>query len=379
LLRVLHIINDLRVGGAEVLLRDLAPRLRDAGIEAEVVALAPSDSFVAAEVRTAGVPLHAHPDGIGFYSGRHATLLADRMRGFDVAHVHLFPAQWWAAVAAARLPRTERPVLVTTEHNTHNRRRKAPLRALDAWMYGRYAAVVAISPATAEALNAWVPSTRAKTRVIPNGIDLARFTAGEDEGDARPDGLPDDARPLAISVGRLEPQKDVPTLLRAVGAVGGLHLALVGDGPLRGELESEARGLGIAERVHFLGRRPDVPALLRAADVYVQSSAWEGFGLAAVEAMASGLPLVVSDVPGLREVVGDEAGLRFPAGSPADLAAALRRLLSYPAESRARAEAGRRRAATFSVEACAEAHRRLYEEVAAYGRRGPRPTTSSAR
>src|SRR5207253_112178 len=112
------------------------------------------------------------------------------------------------------------------------------------------------------------------------------------------------------TVGRLERQKGFDTLLEALPRWPDCTLQIVGIGSERAELESRARSLGLAARVEFLGFRDDVATLMTRADLYVQPSRWEGFGIAAVEAMASGLPVVCSDVAGLREVVGP-AGVAF--------------------------------------------------------------------
>ncbi len=104
----------------------------------------------------------------------------------------------------------------------------------------------------------------------------------------------------------------------APSAQSNVELLLVGDGVKRPDLERLAAELKIVERVRFLGNRSDVPDILAAADIYIQPSRWDGFGIAALEAMAAGLPVVVSNVPGLRDVVGD-AGLLFEAGSVSEL------------------------------------------------------------
>lgn len=287
------------------------------------------------------------------------------MREVDIVHVQLFPAQLWAAVAATRLGK-KAPVLVTTEQNTYNRRRDIPLlRPVDAWMYQRYTRIAAITDATADALIKYLPETRAKTVVIPNGIALERFrditVTAEDRTNRLPD-IPATA-PLLASIGRLETQKDVPTLLRALAQLDGVHLALIGDGPLRPELEALAKELNITDRAHFLGRREDVAILLRLADLYVQSSAWEGFGIAAVEAMASGLPVVHSDVPGLREVVSESAGVRCPPSDPIALANAIRSLLGDTAKRATLSKNARERATMYRIENSVAAYLELYRDV----------------
>ncbi len=357
-MRVVHVINDLRIGGAERLLTDIAPRLRAVGIDLSVVALAACGSFLEEQLTASGVPVTL--GRLPIRSPLQPIWLARQLRGAQIVHSHLFPAQWWTACAVGRrAPDSGAPVLVTTEHNTLNRRRRPWLRPLDRRIYARYDAIAAISEATATALAAWVPEIEARLTVVENGVDLARIAAAEPLDRAELD-IPAGA-PLLVSVGRLEPQKDFPTLLRAMTWVPGAFLALAGDGPLRGELERLSATLGIVDRVRFLGRTPRVPALLKAADIYVQSSAWEGFGIAVVEALAAGRPVVVSDVPGVREIVGD-TGLRFPAGDSAALASAVGVLMGDGARRAALGAAGPSRAAHYDIARCVESHHALYRQ-----------------
>lgn len=361
-MRVLHIINDLRVGGAEVLLKDIVPGLRKAGIEAEIAMLGatPADSFLEAALRDAGVPLHLPPSA-SLYHPRHIAGLAAQMQGFDVVHVHLFPAQYFAAMAAQKLPRAARPVLITTEHNTTNRRRKPVWHGADTWVYTRYARLVCVSEAVAETLADWVPRLRSRIRVISTALDVDRYKNALPADKRSVLGVPPSS-PVLLCVGRLEAQKDQATLLRALPRLPGFHVALVGDGVLRPDLEQLARTLGVSDRVHFLGRRADVPSLLKMADVYVQPSLSEGWSIAILEVMASAhAPIVASRAPGLLEAV-ENHGFLFPIGDDAALAHAVQTALASPelcAEYRARC---RDTAARHDLDGCVQDHIRLYRE-----------------
>jgi glycosyltransferase involved in cell wall biosynthesis len=144
-----------------------------------------------------------------------------------------------------------------------------------------------------------------------------------------------------------------------------LRLVIAGDGSLRGALEAEAAALGIADRVHLLGARNDVPDVLAALDVFAMPSEWEPFGLAAAEAMAAGLPVVASEVGGLPEVVAaGVTGILVPACEPEPLAAGIATLLREPATRRAMGEAGRARVqAEFSAQAMGNRMCSLYERL----------------
>jgi glycosyltransferase involved in cell wall biosynthesis len=305
-------------------------------------------------LQDAKVPLHT--TGLAnLYSPRQITPLAKLMRFYDIVHVHLFPAQLWAVLGAA-LSSTPIP-LVTTEHGSSNSRRRWWLRSFDAWLYRHYACVACNSDATAESLVRWCPLVEAKVRVVENGISLEDFERAQPvELD-----IPTNAARL-VFVGRFEPPKDHATILRALAAIPDVRLLLVGDGPLRMEVEELAKGIGVAERVTFLGKRQDVGRILKASDIYVHSATFDGFGIAACEAMAAGLPVIASDVPGLAQVV-DGAGVLFPVGDDVTLAREIQGLLSSPERRREMSNASRKRAQCFSIEKTVEGYLAMYESV----------------
>jgi glycosyltransferase involved in cell wall biosynthesis len=253
-------------------------------------------------------------------------------------------------MAIGRLPGK---AAIYTEHSTTNRRRNSGLlRLVDYWAYDRYARIVCISQGVKQRLVGHLGGIGQKAVVIHNGIDLGRFTAGSAPGK------------LVVCVANLLPYKGQEVLLRALSLLPEeVRVELAGRGPLEQRLRELAAELGLRERVRFLGYVQEVTTLYRTASICVVPSLWEGFSLAAVEAMASGVPVVASGVPGLAEVVG-EAGLLFEAGNPQDLAEKISALLCSPelwAEKRAQ---GLERAREFSIERTAGEYCRLYAEVA---------------
>lgn len=354
-MRILQVIDSLNIGGAEVLIKEISSRLRSRGYDCAIAVLLRSGSAIEISAEAEGVPVH--DTGINkTYSIRHVLPLARLIKGYDIVHVHLFPAQLWAALAA-RLG--EAVPLVTTEHGATNARRESWwLRPVDAWMYRQYRAIVCNSQATAEELVKWCPHVVPKIRVIPNGIPLEDFTAASPaELDMVPCGVS-----KVIFVARFEVPKDHATLLRAFAKVPNAHLLLVGDGPLRPRLQELACKLGIHARVSFLGWRNDVPKILKAGDVYVHSTTSDGFGIAACEAMAAGLPVIATDVPGLSDVLGD-AGVLVPIGDDEQLARELRSILASPDRRLEMGRLGQERAKLFSIEQTTELHAELYRSV----------------
>lgn len=193
----------------------------------------------------------------------------------------------------------------------------------------------------------------ARLTAIPNGVDPSRFDVSP--ADRASLGVPGDAF-LALAVGRLDVQKGLPDLLdaveRAAADAPALRLAAAGDGPLRGWLESEvAARPGLAGRVRLLGRRDDVPALMRAADLLVHAAHWEGMPNVVLEAMAAGLPVVATAVEGVDELVAPgETGWIVPPRDPDALALAIREAAADRDAAGRMGRAGRARArAEFST------------------------------
>jgi glycosyltransferase involved in cell wall biosynthesis len=358
-MKILQVINTLLPAGAQILVRDLCMGLVRRGIQCDTYVLQSDETPLEQTLSELGISVH----GIGrksIYSPRHILSLRSHLSriSYDLVHVHLFPSQLWTAIAAWTAG-TSVP-LVTTEHNTHNRRRRPIFRLLDQWMYSQYVRIACISSATAEALVQWLPELAGKIQLCPNGIRVGEF-AGSRVSKSEVCSIPETAT-MILTVGRLEDQKDHETVLRALPDAAGMHLALVGEGQKLADLRRLARDLRVADRVHFLGQRQDVSRLMKAADIFVQSSRWEGFGIAALEAMASGLPVVASRVPGLAEVVG-EGGLMFESGDHHQLAARLIQISSDANLKSTLSGAGKSRAAMFDIERTLDCYEGLYREL----------------
>lgn len=208
--------------------------------------------------------------------------------------------------------------------------------------------VIVVSDETARS---YLRSTRgcpAKVHVVPNGVDTERYPAVVDRAGIRSGlGLDDDHHVMTM-VGTFKRQKGHSVLVDAMRELAprfpGLHVLLVGDGELRAEIERLVCSAGLSERVHFLGSRRDVPAILAASDSFVLPSLWEGLPIALVEAMASGLPIVATEVSGTSQVMVDGAtGWLVPPGDAAALADAVGDLLAHPQRARRMAATARHR------------------------------------
>ncbi|NIA22248.1 MAG: glycosyltransferase [Anaerolineaceae bacterium] len=357
--QVLQLLPELDPGGAEGVVLMLARRLPRDRFEVSVAALDGSGQLAAA-FREAGCRVW----DLGGRS-RVAPGAIRRLRSLvahlqpDIVHSHLLRAHLAAGLAICC---RKGPTVIMTEHQADPRRWALHLLRIAA----RKARVVtAVSEAVrGHLLDRGFASDRVLT--LPNGIEVEAIAAGRPIERGRL-GLPKDAR-LLLFVGRLTRQKGLDILLRAFSTIAAeqpqVHLLVAGDGEQGRELEHLSKWLGLAERVHFLGRRDDVAGLLKTAEVCVLPSRWEGLSLVLLEAMAAGRPVIATRVEGSREVLTDGCtGLLVEPESPAALAEALRRLLGDADLAARLGPAARKRVAgEFTAQAMAARYAKLYDE-----------------
>ncbi|MFM8272552.1 MAG: glycosyltransferase, partial [Gemmata sp.] len=299
---------------------------------------------------------------------------AVRARDIEVVHAHQYTPFFYSALAKPL--GLFRPKLILTEHGRHYPDRVSPVRrAANRLALDRMAdAVTACCRFSAVGLARTDGFAGARIEIIENGIDVDNYGPPADKELAKEDvGLEPDRRYL-IHVARHHPVKDQATLIRgfalAAPALPGVDLLMVGDGPLRADLEALAVELRVPDRVHFLGIRTDIPDLMRAADAFALTSLSEAASLTLLEAMASGLPAVVTAVGGNPEVVRHEReGLLFPRGDARACAGAIARLFRDPALAARLGGAGRARAVErYQLGRAVEAYYDLYARLAGKGR-----------
>jgi glycosyltransferase involved in cell wall biosynthesis len=365
------LVDDLRVGGAQRQLVELAKGLDKSRFRALVVTLHAGGPLERELIHQEGVELVCLHRG-GKYDFAVMLPLAQllRRRRVQVVMPFLTPATFFA-LAAAALART--PVRIATERSGIEKLKRLGeklYRAAEDALTG----LADVAVANSEAGRSYLMSRgikREKTRVIYNGIAAERVTAsGEERLEARRAlGIDEDA-PLAGMVATLTPQKDWPVFLWAADIVRRslpeARFLIVGDGPLRGELERQAATLGLGEAVVFAGQRDAVAPLIGALDVAVLSSCdHEGCSNYLLEAMGLSKPVVATDIGGNRELVREgETGLLAPVGEPQALAEAMLKMLSEPQTAARMGAAGRARFEDgFSVPVMAGNYERLYEEL----------------
>jgi glycosyltransferase involved in cell wall biosynthesis len=360
-LRVLLVVDSLDMGGAERHVVDLASALVRAG-HAVTVACSRGGSL-ARSAETAGVTVRSllHQRVKRRLSLPFAWQLANLIRHerFDLVHAHIY-----ASEVASALATLGRPIpLVLTEH-TEAGWRSNGARWLSRFAYRRAAHIIAVSSRIERRLIKHDGVPPGRVAVIPNG--LPRLPAAA----SLPAVLPLADRhngPMIGVIARLQPEKGVAYFLRAAAQVAQqaseAQFLVIGDGPLRPELEALSDQLGLHGRVHFLGLRLDAPALVAGLDVLAVPSLSEGTSLRVLEAMAAAVPIVASGVGGIPEQIHHEReGMLVPPGDPRALAAAILKLLEDPARARRLGEAGRQRVAScFSYDAM------LRQVLAVYG------------
>lgn len=354
-MKILHVINSLSTGGAEKLVADLAPLQRECGHEVEVLLLCGGESVFRVSLEKSGVRVYDFGSGVSVYSPLNILRLIPFMRKYDVIHVHLFPAQYWVAIA--KVLTLSKVRLVTTEHSTNNRRRGSRFwSTVDRMIYSRYEKVVCCAKRAESALAKHLGGDK-RLCTIPNGVELNRFSSAVPR--ARKNlGCSEDAFVL-LQIARFAYPKKQRTLIGALAFLPQAYAVFVGDGEERKACEDFAVEIGVSDRVRFLGIRGDVAELQGMADAIICSSEYEGLSLASVEGMAAGKPVIASDVPGLAEVVGG-AGILFPPGDEKALAEAIRKLSNDHEFYKRTAEACLRRARDFDIRKTAEAYLALY-------------------
>ena len=317
-------------------------------------------------LEAAGRAVHVVPKRRAFDVGLlWALVRLFRREGVGLVHCHDLQAATYGTLAAkvARIP------AILTVHGLgifRQRRSGALLPRLGRWMDRVVFVGHWLQRHAAEQLGV----RPRRPRVIHNGVDVDAFHPGDPGPELRAELRLAPGAPVVGTVGNLRPVKDYPTLVRAFARarqrVSDAVLVFVGDGGERPKLEALAAELGIADAVRFAGDRSDVPRLLRLFDVFALSSQTEGISIALLEAMASGLPAVVTDTGGNPEVVAEgHTGHLVPVGDADRLGDALAGLLSDPGRQRAWGAAARERVvADFSFERMLREYEALYDQLA---------------
>lgn len=367
-LRIAQVITSVVLGGGGQVMSALARNIDRTAFEMDVFCVIEGGELVdyiqSLGFRVEVIPVCRTHGWPRYDLARWAQLVSSLRRGrYDLVHTHLFRADLVGTVAAVAAGR--RPI-VRTLHNMGTRKARYH-RVVDRVLNTMTRRIVCVSETQRLASIERDGFRPSQLTLIRNGVRVERFEAPRDRAAIATSLGLDPARPIVGTVGRLIREKGHRYLFDAipqiVTRVAGAQFLLVGDGELRRELEARIAGLGGA-KVIITGLRPDIPELLGAMDVFVFPSLSEGSPIAALEAMAAGVPLACSDIEPLQEIVHQgRTGLMFRQRDADALAVATCRLLldrSYAAGLAARAREEVR--AAHSEAAMARAYERLYRD-----------------
>lgn len=368
-LRVGFVLHVMQVAGAEVLVAEIIRQLRDL-MEPTIFCLDAIGSLGETLLGegVAVVCLNRKP-GRDWGVGKRLAAVA-KEKQIQVMHAHQYTPFFYSALAKAWGGANYK--LILTEHGRHfpdvvSSKRKLANR----WLLSRYLdAINACCQFSATALANNDGFTRLPIEVIENGIEWKRYQSHTDKTSLRAKLGLDANRKYVACVARFHPIKDHTSLLQGFAQLAkqrtDVDLLLIGDGPRREELHTLVQQLGIQDRVQFLGVRSDVADLLQAVDVFALTSLCEAASLTLLEAMAAGLPVVVTDVGGNPEIVRQEKeGLLVPRQDAAAIGYALSRILSDSSLANRMGQAGKQRVKeTYTLERTIERYHQLYQRLA---------------
>ncbi|MHC4180999.1 MAG: glycosyltransferase [Planctomycetota bacterium] len=363
-IRVEFVIDHLNVGGAQRHLVELFSGLDRTRFAPQLCVAKPGGTLIGT-LEQMGIPVRCFDLGPTLAEPQTLVGLARMARRLRAGHVDIVHGYLYMGnilgMLAGKLAGT--PIRIAGKRSLDRYPRRAQLYPTR--LANRFAHRILCN---AKAVRQFVlqeerPAPR-KFAVIPNGIRLPKTTVAP----VRPAAVPEGARVVG-TIGRLTWKKAYADLLEAARQIRterpDVEFVIIGEGPLRADLEAQAVRLGIGDHVHFLGEVHDVRALLQGFDVFTLSSVIEGMPNVLLEAMAAEKPAVVTKAGGMPEmVIHEETGLLVPPAAPAALASEILRLLSRPEDLARFGKAGRRLVEKrFTVSAMISSYARLYEEL----------------
>lgn len=361
--KVMLVAIGLGVGGTETHILELASRLDRSRFTVTVCALK-SGGTMAQELEKRGVRVLSL-DGTGKLDARVIVRLFKLLRAEqpDVVQAFLF----WANVAARACGRILRAFPVISSYHDEVVSEGWLVRVVDRLTLTWTDRIVCCSGAVGRSVVSRIGGKIEHCTIIPFGVDIEQFEATA-AATRRELGLRDNQKVIGTVCRLVEPKKGLRFLLQAMAVLARKYgqppcqLLIVGDGPSRHELELLREQLGLSSWVVFAGSRRDIPRVLHALDAFVLPSLYEGFGIALLEAMAAGKPVIATAVGGIPEfVLSGETGLLIEPGNVEALADAIDRLLSHPQQARIMGAKGRIRVGeSYHISTVVRQHEQVY-------------------
>ena len=303
-MKILYVINSLHVGGAERMVVELSKAISKY-VDIHVLSISSkNNNWSCNNFNETNVHL------IEWYCNLYNPIVICKLirlvrkEKYDIVHSHLTYAQIYSAISSFFISNVK---WITTEHSSNNNRRRRKLfRYIDRFIYSRFSNVYSISQSTQTALLKWLKYKLCrKFEVFPNGVNLNEISKAVplcrlELGYAKDDFL-------LMMVGRMEDAKDPITILKSLKKLpNNYKLILIGEGSLYNLVVNKARELGVYERVKFVGAQNNISEWLKMADLYIQSSHWEGLPTAPLEAMAASVLTIGSRVPGIIDLLPND-------------------------------------------------------------------------
>ncbi len=364
-MKVLFIIDKLDCGGVETIVTGLALEFVAQGHCVDILTPHRVTSDNTQRLVKSGVtilqsryPQRLNPLNLLSY------YRAIRRGKYDIVHVHHLRQQLMVSIVSLFV----RARYVTTEHGTYNKKQNyGILRYLDRFIYSRFRRVVAVSAAVKESLLGWLRvRDTSKYCIIHNGVDVHQIR-GIGAIPSTEFGFGDNDI-IISSVGRLAVGKDFETIIKALRELDSRYkLVIVGDGPERPNIEQQIRDNGVEDRVFMYGYSSSVCSVLKATDIYVASSMFEGFGLTLIEAMACSLPVVYNNIPPFVEVMGDSSPQIFQTQDSEELARIILGLVGDTANYSRAVEFSRTRSAEFDIKNICTQTLSMYQSIQKQG------------
>jgi glycosyltransferase involved in cell wall biosynthesis len=365
-INILHIMSRLPVGGVENQLLMILEKYDKKKLHPIVCSLSDKGE-IGKEIEDYGIeviPLNKLKHRFDWSIVKDIYKLI-KTRNVKIVRTHQYHANLYGRLSAwlAKVP-----CIVASVHNVYTIDRKFHRRLINNLLARCTDTVVAVSETVKKDVLTYDGLSEDKLRVIYNGIDTDRFFNLNGSLIRSKLGISSEA-PVVGTVGRLTLQKGQKYLIDAVSAlrekIPQILLLIVGDGPMRGELENHIRALGADKNTILLGTRRDIPQLLSAMDIFVLPSVWEGLGTALIEAMAAGKAIIATDIPPFREIINTEKiGILVPARNSSAIASSIELLLGNKSFAGTLGNNAQERAySDFNITTTVDKYTNLYEDI----------------
>lgn len=363
-MKILHYINHLGSGGAEKLLTDILPIMKEKGHEVHLAYANGKKNVSKFDKIFEEKSIRIINLRTSIYNPLQTINLISLIRNekYDIVHTHLFPTNYWAAFASFLKPSKTR--FIKTEHNGFKRDNYKYFKFLERITYNRYDKLIGITDEVTEKIGDWV-NVHQKMVTINNGLNLQQISEEMSAKHNSDFEFIKKENYNILMVGRLDPgvQKDQTSLIRSLAKLpADCQLFFAGEGGRKKELQILAAELNLQNRVNFLGLRSDVYALMNLMDLNVLSTNYEGLSGVALESLASGTPFIGADVVGVNNVVPDDTFL-FPKRNPDALAAKILTIKNSEALQNELVEKALAHVLKFDINIMADKYLDLYESA----------------